>query len=314
VYWLATAGKLATIPTVRATPKSSVDGPEEHAVARARLAPGHRTAQLGIGSGEVAKHVLLVSEPLRAERAARRLAAIRYMSEQLTTRIYTGSLGNLPVSVVCAGDGATAAETAVVELCQIIDEPVLIRVGVSAGVSEHVELGDLVIVQGAVRLESTSLGYVEAGFPALAHAEAQLALVRAAEERRARYQLGITASCSGSLAVEGGSRSGFAARDAGLLARLKWQGVLDVESEASCVLTLATLARIRAGAIHTVVSDRVRDRAITDEHRTAAEEQLVDVGLTALRHLARMDRERGERRYWHDGLHEELPSLRPRRA
>jgi uridine phosphorylase len=297
---------------VRATPKTSVDGPEEQAGARARLAPGQRTAQLGVGSGEVAKHVLLVSEPLRAERAARRLAAIRYMSEQVTTRIYTGSLGNLPVSVVCAGEGSMAAEIAVVELCQIIDEPVLIRVGVSAGVSERVELGDVVIAQGAVRLESTSLGYVEAGFPALAHAEAQLALVRAAEERRARYQLGITASCA--LAVEGGSRSGFAARDAGLIARLRRQAVLDVESGASCVLTLATLARIRAGVIHAVVSDRVRDRAITDEDRTAAEEQLVDIGLTALRHLARMDRERGELRYWHDGLHEELPGLRPRRA
>jgi uridine phosphorylase len=312
VYWLAAVSLVATIPPVRTTPKTPVEGPEEPTGARARLAPGQRTAQLGVGSGEVARHVLLVSEPLRAERAARRLAAIRYMSEQLTTRVYTGSLGNLPVSVVCAGEGAMAAEAAVVELCQIIEDPVLIRVGASAGVSERVELGDLVIAQGAVRLESTSLGYVEAGFPALAHAEAQLALVRAAEERRARYQLGITATCG--FTVEGASRPEFAARDAGLLARLQRQAVLNLEGEASCVLTLATLARARAGVINAVVSDRVRDRAITDEDRTAAEEQLVDIGLTALRHLARMDRERGERRYWHDGLAEELPGLRPRRV
>jgi len=32
------------------------------------------------------------------------------------------------------------------------------------------------------------------------------------------------------------------------------------------------------------------------------------VGLTALRHLARMERERGELPYWHDGLREDVLS------
>jgi uridine phosphorylase len=288
--------------------------PEADSRLRAELEPGSggtlpgrsgRTYHLGAAPGDIARHILLVGDPARAERAARRLAAIRYMGEHREYRIYTGSLGNLPVSVVCVGMGAGAMEIAVVELCQIVESPVLIRAGSCGSISPDLELGDLVISQGALRLESASLGYVDPGYPAFAHAEAQIALVRAAEERRVRYQLGVTATAAGFFGAQGRSVPGFDAIDKDLLERLRKQRVLNLEMEASCLLTLAALSRLRAGVVCAVFADRIRDRFITEEQLLLAEELVVDVGLTSLRHLARMERQRGEARYWHDGLGDE---------
>jgi uridine phosphorylase len=261
-----------------------------------------RQYHLAAAPGDVAEHVLLVGDPERAERAAARMQRVRFRAAHREYVVISGEHQGLDVSVVCVGMGAGSMEIAVVELCQITEQPTFIRAGSSGALQGDIALGDLVISQGALRLESASLGYVEAGFPALAHAEAQIALVRAAEERGAPFHVGITATAAGFYGAQARSVGPLSPRDASLLTRLSQQGVKNLEMEASCLLTLATLHGARAGCVCAIFANRVAGTFISPEAMGPAEERVVDVGLAALHHLARMARERGPRPLWHDGL------------
>lgn len=261
-----------------------------------------RQYHIGAAPGDVARHVLLVGDPERAERAATRFTSVRFRASHRDYRIVTGQHEGRELSVVCVGMGAGCMEIAVVELCQIVERPTLIRAGSSGGIAPDLEPGDLVVTQGALRMESASLGFVEPGYPAFAHAEAQLALVRAADELGARYHVGVTATAAGFYGAQGRVVPGFRALDTGLVARLDAQGVKNLEMEASCLLTLAALRGLRAGCVCAVFGTRQDGRFVDEATRLGAESSVVDVGLRALHHLARMDEERAGRAHWHDGL------------
>jgi uridine phosphorylase len=244
----------------------------------------------------------LVGDPERAERTAARFATIRFSTARRDYRIYTGEHEGLELSVMCVGMGAGCMEIALVELCQIVERPTMIRAGTSGALQPEIELGDLVISQGALRMESASLGYVDRGYPAFAHAEAQVALVRAAEENGARYHVGVTATAAGFYGAQGRNVPGFAPREPQLVARLAQQGIKNMDMETSCLLTLAALRGLRAGAVCAIYATRHEGVFIGEHEKASAEQALISVGLGALHHLARMERTTRGRPHWHDGL------------
>lgn len=261
-----------------------------------------RQYHIGAAPGDVARHVLLVGDPDRAERTAARFARTRFAAARRDYRIYTGEHDGLELSVMCVGMGAGCMEIALVELFQIVERPALIRAGSSGALQPDMELGDLVITQGALRMETASLGYVDPGYPAFAHAEAQLALVRAAEESGVRYHLGVTATAPGFYGAQGRNVPGFSPRDADVVARLAQQGVKNLEMETSCLLTLAALRGARAGAVCAVYATRYEGAFIDEAAKARAEDAVITVGLRGLHHLARMEREAKGRPHWHDGI------------
>lgn len=261
-----------------------------------------RQYHLGVAPGDVAELILLVGDPERARRAAARFEAVRFHNQNRDYSVYTGSQRGRELSVICVGMGSGCMEIAVVELCQVTREPALIRAGTCGALQPGIELGDVIITQGAVRMETASLGYVEPGFPAFAHAEAQVALVRAAAELKLRFHVGVTATAAGFYGAQGRSVPGFAPRDPDLVERLTRQGVQSLEMETSCLLTLAALRGLRAGAVCTAFASRARDVFIDPEAKERAEDSTVEVGLAALHHLAEMRVERGAAAHWHAGL------------
>lgn len=263
-----------------------------------------RQYHIGAAPGDVASHILLVGDPDRAERTAARFSQIRFTAARRDYRIYTGEHQGLELTVMCVGMGAGCMEIAVVELCQIVERPTFIRAGSSGALQPDIELGDLVISQGALRMENASLGYVDAGYPAFAHAEAQIALVQAAEESGARYHLGVTATAPGFYGAQGRNVPGLAPRDPQVVARLAQQGVKNLEMETSCLLTLAALHRARAGAVCAVYATRYEGAFIDEAAKARAEEAVITVGLGGLHRLARMREETGERPHWYPGVGE----------
>ncbi|HEX6245058.1 MAG TPA: nucleoside phosphorylase [Polyangiales bacterium] len=261
-----------------------------------------RQYHLGVAPGDVAELILLVGDPERARRAAARFDSVRFQNQNRDYSVYTGSQQGRELSVICVGMGSGCMEIALVELCQVTQEPSLIRAGTCGVLQPGIELGDLVIAQGAVRLETASLAYVEPGFPAFAHAEAQVALVRAAAELGTRFHVGVCATTAGFYGAQGRSVPGFSPRDPELLPRLTRQGVLALEMETSCLLTLAALRGLRAGAACTAFASRARDVFIDPRAKEQAEDGVVAVGLAALHHMADMRTERDALCHWHPGL------------
>jgi uridine phosphorylase len=261
-----------------------------------------RQYHIGLAPGEVAECIMLVGDPARAAMVAELLDSVQLERRQREFVTYTGRYQGIPLSVMAIGMGAANAEIAVVELCQCTRRPTMLRCGTSGGLAPDLGLGDLVITQAAFRLEDTSLHYVGEGYPAVADLEVTLSLIEAAEQLELSYQVGITATAAGFYGAQGRALPGFPPRRPDILADLLRQGVKNLEMETSCLLTLASLRGFRAGAVCAVLADRQAQAFVTPEDKEAAERDCIRVGLQAFKNLQRLDRERGEKRYWHPGL------------
>jgi uridine phosphorylase len=196
------------------------------------------------------------------------------------------------VSIVSTGIGTDNVEIVVAEILAITERPTFIRVGSCGALQPGMELGDLVITTGAVRLETTSAWFVHDGYPAVAHHEAVLALLEAANGLGHRSHLGITATAPGFFGAQGRPIPQLPIRYPDLAEDMARQRVMNFEMEASALLVLATLATCRAGVVCAVYAQRSTGRFVEGAQKDAAEAACVETGLESLRILAEMDRQK----------------------
>lgn len=274
--------------------------------ANAPRSADNRQYHIGLRAGEVAPSILLVGDPARAKRVAE--AFFESPGDPICERefvTYTGRYRGRPMTVMGTGMSAANTEIAVIELCQCFEDPTkiaIVRAGSCGVLKAEIGLGDLVITQAAYRLEGTSLAFVGPGFPAVAHPEATIALLWAAEELGAPYHLGITATAAGFYGAQGREIPGFPPRELDVEAQLTRQGVTNIEMEASTLMTLATLRGFRAGAVCAAYANRVHNSFIAGADKHLAERRCVEVGLRGLDRLAQLAELRGDRPCWHPGV------------
>jgi uridine phosphorylase len=248
-----------------------------------------RQYHIGLAPGEVAPWIILVGDPARADRVAKRFDQV-FLSRQCREYVtHTGSWHGLRVTVMATGIGCDNTEIAVMELLHCVERPTLLRVGSCGALQSGISIGEAVISTGSLRLESTSLGFVEEGYPALAHHEVILALASAATDLGEPHHVGLTATAAGFYGWQGRAEQIIAPRFPDLVDRLRRQGILNLEMEASTLFTLAALAKVRAGAVCAVFADRTANRFIEPDAKGAAEDRVISIGLRALAFLARMD-------------------------
>jgi uridine phosphorylase len=193
---------------------------------------------------------------------------------------------------VSTGIGTDNVEIVMAEILAIAEQPTFIRVGSCGALQPEMRLGDLAITSGAVRLESTTSFYVHDAFPAVAHYEAVVALIEAAERLGHRYHVGITATAPGFFGAQGRPIPQLPIRYPDLAAEMARQRVMNFEMEASALLVLASLARCRAGVVCAVYANRTTGEFVAGEMKDAAEAACVDTGLESLVILAEMDRQK----------------------
>ena len=261
-----------------------------------------RQYHINLAPGEVAPAIILVGDPNRARRVAGLFDAVELERQNREYLTFTGTHQGMRVTVMGTGMGAGSTEIAVIELCQCVEAPVMIRCGSTGGLQPDMRLGDLAISQGALRLENATLHFVEEGYPAVADPMVVMALAQAADEAGERFSVGLTATAPGFYGAQGRKIPGFPPRDPGIVDRLAAQGIRNLEMEASTLLTLATLRGFRAGAVCAVYATRCDNRFIDPETKDRAELACVKAGLRALHLVASMERRRGERAILHPGL------------
>lgn len=261
-----------------------------------------RQYHIGVAPGEVAPCVMLVGDPARARRVAALFDEVTLERRHREYVTYTGWHQGLALSVMATGIGPDNTEIAVVELCQTVQNPTLIRCGSSGGLQKDIALGDLVIAQAAYRLENTSLQYVGEGYPAVASGEVVLSLIQASEELGVTYHVGITATGSGFYGAQARDLPGFPLRYPNRLAELERQGIKNFEMESSCLFTLASLRGVRAGAVCAIYADRHKRAFLSPDDQDVAELRCISVGLRAFHHVVALDQSRGNKPHWHPGL------------
>ncbi len=265
-----------------------------------------RQYHIGLRPGEVAPSILLVGDPKRAQRVAH--THFETHGDSICERefvTYTGTYKGHAMTVMGTGMGAANTEIAVIELCQLFEDPTeiaMVRAGSCGALQAEIGLGDLIISQAGYRLEETSLAFVGPGYPAVAHPEAILALLWAAEDAGARAHLGITATASGFYGAQGRSVAGFNSRIGEIEAQLGREGVSNMEMECSTLLTLASLRGFRAGAVCAAYANRVADTFIDQADKPGAEFRCIQVGLDGLARMAELRKASGDRPCWHPGV------------
>lgn len=213
---------------------------------------------INCGPKDVARSVLLPGDSARVGKIASFWDSAKEIAHHREYHTMTGLMHGTPISCTSTGMGSPAMAIAVEELSRIgVDT--FIRVGTTGGIQKNQKLGDVIISTGAVRLDGASRDYVIPEYPAVAHVEVVMALIAAADALKIPYHVGITASTDSFYCGQGrlGFHGYFPRHKKHIVQDMQIAGVQNFEMEASCLFTLSGLFGKRAGAVCTVIANRV---------------------------------------------------------
>lgn len=148
---------------------------------------------IGVDETQVAPRVIVCGEPDRANRIAALLDNAEIMSENREYRVFTGRYKGKSVSICSTGIGAPSMLIAVEELKQCGASHV-IRVGSAGSMQVGIQLGELIVAEGAVRDEGGSKAYVDAAYPAYASLQLLKEIERYLSTQTTRYHFGVVRS------------------------------------------------------------------------------------------------------------------------
>jgi uridine phosphorylase len=243
---------------------------------------------LEVKPGDVAKTVLLPGDPQRVERISSNWDTCKEVARHRQFVTHTGTYEGRAISACSTGIGGPGMAIVIEELANVGVRN-FIRVGSCATLKEHIEIGDLIITTGAVRLEGTSEQYVRLEYPASSSYEVVLAMIEAADSLGLTYHLGITASTDSFYL--GQSRPGFDGyvqnMSEQLIVDLQSANVSNFEMEAGTLLTLGNIYGFRTGAMCAVYANRVKN-----VFEVKGEKDLIRCGNETVKILEEMDEEK----------------------
>lgn len=192
----------------------------------------------------------------------------------LDYEMHTGTLEGKRVTV--GNGGRYAPDTAITtEILCGAGAQSLIRVGSCGSLQDHVKIGDLVIVTGALRGDGTSRYYVAENFSTVADAEIVNALQRAAETLGVRHHLGWNFTTDA-----------LFQETPALIQQLNEQNVSSIDMVTSTFLTIAQVRGKKAGAVLAVSDECLHGKfGFRDPAFFAAEQKTIEVARKALHYL-----------------------------
>ena len=142
---------------------------------------------------QAAPHVLLPGDPQRLDLIAECLEEVKELAYNREYRSLRGVYKGVPVMAVSTGIGGASAAIAVEELVRIGVRN-MIRIGSCGALQKGIRLGDLILVNGAVRDDGASVTYVDSIYPAIPDTELLAACMMSAEELGVKFHVGIARS------------------------------------------------------------------------------------------------------------------------
>ncbi|MEF1250305.1 nucleoside phosphorylase [Vibrio owensii] len=193
---------------------------------------------IGVDSTQIAPRVIVCGEPDRANRIAALFDNAELVSENREYRVFTGTYKGQRVSVCSTGIGAPSMIIAVEELkqCGVTD---VIRVGSAGAMQSNIQLGELIVAEGAVRDEGGSKAYVRSSYPAYASFSLLKALDSYLAEKEARYHLGVVRSHD----------SFYTDDEEAICEYWNKKGILGADMETSALFTVGRLRGLNVASI-----------------------------------------------------------------
>ncbi len=234
--------------------------------------------------GDIGRYILTCGDHGRCRRIASLFDRIETVRENRGFLTITGPYKGIEVSALCTGIGPASAAITMVEACQCSPEATFIRVGSSGGLQHHINAGDLVVTEKALRDEDTTCHYAGPEVEATADPDVCAALGKACRMLGYPYHVGLTCTTSDFYAGQGRVVPGFPTLDPERVERMRREGILNFEMEMSVFLTLARVSsfNIRAGGVCAVFSERTRRMFAGSELLQEYEMRCIRAGLLAV--------------------------------
>ncbi|MCF6155419.1 MAG: uridine phosphorylase [Candidatus Brocadia sp.] len=237
------------------------------------------------------KIALLPGDPFRSQVIAETISGIygthnKRLAWKREFCTYLSEMKGKRLLITSTGIGGPSASIAIDELAQL-GIGTFIRVGTTGAIQEHINIGDVIITSGSVRLDGASTHYAPIEYPAVAHHEVLNALIEGAKKAKVRYHVGVTASSD--TFYPGEER--YDSFTKYVLRRFQgatkeWQKlhVLNYEMESSTILTLTASMGLKGGCITGVVNQGGTGK-ITKESLKVGEENAIRVAIAAVEYL-----------------------------
>ena len=237
-----------------------------------------------VGVGDVGRYVILPGDPKRCEKIARHFDNARLIADSREYVTYTGTLEGVPVSVTSTGIGGPSAAIAIEELSKV-GADTFIRVGTCGGMQTDVCGGDIVIANGAIRMEGTSREYAPIEYPAVPDVTVMNALITAAKKKGIRYHTGVV-QCKDSF---------FGQHEPEVMPvsyelQNKWEawlrmGCLASEMESAALFIAGSFLRVRVGSCFLVIANQERAKLGLPNEQAHDTELAIETAVEALREL-----------------------------
>ena len=234
--------------------------------------------------GDVGRYCFLPGDPGRCEAIAAHFDNPVHIGMNREYNIYTGTLLGEKVSVCSTGIGGPSAAICIEELF-MIGITNFVRVGTSGGMQMNVKAGDVVVVNGAIRMEGTSKEYLPVEFPAVADLDVTCALRDAAKKLGYTYHTGVV-QCKDSFYGQHAPQRMPVSYEL----ENKWQawirgGCLASEMESAALFTVCSTLGAKAGAVMLCVWNQERAKAGLDRDEEHDTEKAIKTAIEAIKIL-----------------------------
>lgn len=238
-----------------------------------------------------AKIAIVPGDPARSERIAKQMDNAEFLASTREFTSWLGYLDNEAVVVCSTGIGGPSVSICVEELAQL-GVRIFLRIGTTGAIQPHINVGDILISTGAVRLDGASKHFAPLEYPAVADFSCTNSLFAAAKEKGISPYVGITASSD--TFYPGQERydtfTGKIYRHfRGSLQQWQELNVMNFEMESATLFTMCSALGLKAGMVAGVIVNRTQQEIPNLETIHATEERAVSVVVDAARKLIKTE-------------------------
>ena len=231
-----------------------------------------------------AKYAILPGDPDRVPKIAQYFENPQKIGQKREYTSYIGELNGEKVLCVSTGIGGPSASICIEELVQL-GVTNFIRVGTCGGMQLNVKAGDVLIVNGAIRMEGTSKEYLPIEFPAVPDLDTTCALRDAAKKLGFDYHVGVV-QCKDSFYGQHAPQRMPVSYEL----ENKWEawirgGCLASEMESAALFTVCATLGVKAGALMLCVWNQERAKAGLDKDEEHDTDKPIKVAVEALKQI-----------------------------
>lgn len=228
---------------------------------------------LGVNKADLngAELAIIPGDPARVEKIANLMDNPEFLASAREYTVYRAKLDGKSVVVCSTGIGGPSTSIAVEELAQL-GVRTFLRVGTTGAIQPNINVGDMIVSTGSVRLDGASLHFAPMEFPAVADFSVATAMKEACDADGATVHTGVTASSD--TFYPGQERydtftGRVVRRFQGSMDEWQQMGVLNFEMESATLLTMCASSGLRAGCVAGVIINRTQKE--TPDHATLKE-------------------------------------------